>query len=121
MEDDFESKVRSQLLILKNQMDVIKDFVNKYDERSLRLKKTITNELISALIGRFERNEKLINDLSEKIDSINFKFQENLSKSIKDIREEMSETELNKAISKIFEEREIKVSSKALDDLKDTY
>jgi len=108
MEDDFEGIVRSQLLILKNQMDVIKDFINKYDERSMRLKKTITNELISALIG----------DLSEKIGSINFRFQENLSKSIKDLREEMSETELNKAISKIFEEREIKVSSRALDELK---
>jgi len=118
MEDDFESIVRSQLLILKNQMDVIKDFINKYDERSIRLKKTITNELISALIGRFERNEKLISDLSEKIGSINFRFQENLSKSIKDLREEMSEAELNKAISKIFEEGEIKVSSRALDELK---
>jgi hypothetical protein len=102
-------------------MDVIKDFINKYDERSLRLKKTITNELISALIDRFERNERLISNLSEKIDSINLKFKEDLSKSIKDMKEEMSEKELNKAISKIFEEKEIKVSSKALDELKDTY
>jgi hypothetical protein len=37
------------------------------------------------------------------------------------MKEEMSEKELNKAISKIFEEKEIKVSSKALDELKDTY
>lgn len=119
MEDDFESAIRSQLLILKNQMDVIKDFINKYDERSIRLKRTITNELISALIDRFERNERIIVGLSDKIDSINLKFQENLSRSIKELREEMGEAELNKAISKIFDEKEIKVSSSALDELKD--
>jgi hypothetical protein len=118
MEEDFESVVRSQLLILKNQMDIIKSYIDKYDEMNLKLKKTITNELISALISRFERNEKIINELSEKIDSLNFKFQENLSKSIRGLKEEISEAELSKAISKIFEEKEIKVSSKALSELK---
>lgn len=118
MEEDFEAIIRSQLRTLKNQMDIIKDYINKYEQRSVRLKKTITNELISALIKRFERNEKIIQDLDEKLESLNFKLQENLSRSIKDLREEISETELSKAISRIFEEKEIKVSSKALDELK---
>ncbi len=118
MEEDFETIIRSQLRTLKNQMDIIKDYINKYEERSIKLKKTITNELIDALIKRFERNEKLIQELNEKLESINLKLQENLSRSIKELREEITEAELSKAISKIFEEKEIKISSKALDELK---
>ena len=118
MEEDFENAVRSQLTILKNQMDVIRDYINKYDERNNRLRKTITNDLITALLSRFERNERIINELNEKIDSLNFKFQESFSKSVRDLREEFSEAELSRAISKIFEEKEIKVSSKALEELK---
>ena len=118
MEEDFESMIRSQLITLRNQMDIIKDYINKYEERSLKLKRTITNELIAALIHRFEKNENMLQELSEKIDSLNVKFHDNLSKSVKDLREEISEAELSKAISKIFEEKEIKVSSKALEELK---
>jgi len=118
MEEDFEEAMRVQLRTLKNQVDVLRDFVNKYEERNLKLRQTIINELITALIKRFEKNEKIILELNEKIDSTNFKLQENLSKSIKDIKEEIIEAELSKAISKIFEEKEIKVSSKALDELK---
>ena len=119
MEEDFESMIRSQLRILKNQMDIIKGYVDSYEEKSAKLRKTITEELITALIGRFERNEKLINELNEKIDSINFKFQDNLSKSMKNLREEISEAALTKAIAKISEEKEIRVNSRALDELKD--
>ena len=118
MEEDFETLIRSQLRTLKNQMSIIKDYINKYEERSIRLKRTITNELIDALIKRFERNEKLIQELNEKLDSLNFRLKDDLSRSIKELREEMSEVELSKAISRIFEGKEIKVSSKALDELK---
>jgi hypothetical protein len=118
MEEDFESFMRSQLRALKNQMEIIKEYLNKYEEGNLRLRKTITHDLIEALIKRFERNEKLIQELNEKIDSFHFKFQENLNKSIRELKEEMNEAELSKAISKIFEEKEIKVSSKSLEKLK---
>ena len=118
MEEDFESFMRSQLRTLKNQMEIIKDYINKYEERSFRLKRTITNDLIDALIKRFEKNEELIQGLNGKLESLNLKFHGNLSRSIKELREEISEAELSKAISKIFEKKEIKVSSKALDELK---
>ena len=118
MEEDFEALMRSQIRTLKNQMEIIKDFISKYEERRLRLKRTITNELIDALIKRFERNEEITQKLKEELETLNFKFQENLSRSIKDLREEISEAELSKAISKIFEKKEIKVSSKALEELK---
>lgn len=118
MEEDFESIIRSQLRVLKNQMDVIKDYINKYEERNNRLRHIITNNLIDALIKRFEKNEKLIEELSEKMDSLHLKFQDNLSKSIKDMKEEIVDAELSKAISRIFDQKEIKVSSKTLDELK---
>ncbi|NIO44596.1 MAG: hypothetical protein GTN36_03525 [Candidatus Aenigmarchaeota archaeon] len=118
MEEDFESFMKSQLRTLKNQMEIIKDYIDKYEERSIKLRRTITNELIDALIKRFEANEKLIQDLNEKLESSNLKFHGNLSRSIKELREELSEAELSKAISKIFEKGEIKVSSKPLDELK---
>jgi 16S rRNA C967 or C1407 C5-methylase (RsmB/RsmF family) len=119
MEEDFENMIRSQLRILKNQMDIIKGYIDSYEEKSAKLRKTITEELITALLGRFERNEKLITELNEKVDSINFKFQDSLSKSMKDLREEISEAALAKAIAKISEEKEIRVNSRALDELKD--
>jgi len=118
MEEEFEAFMRSQLRALKNQMEIIKDYINKYEETNIRLKKTITNELIDALIKRFERNEELMQELHEKLETLNFKFQNSLSRSVRELRNEISEAELSKAISKIFEEKEIKVSSKALDELK---
>jgi hypothetical protein len=38
---------------------------------------------------------------------------------MKQLREEISEAELDKAISKIFEQREIRVDSKVLQDLRE--
>lgn len=52
------------------------------------------------------------------MDSLHLKFQDNLSKSIKDMKEEIVDAELSKAISRIFDQKEIKVSSKTLDELK---
>ncbi|OGI11962.1 hypothetical protein A3K64_00625 [Candidatus Micrarchaeota archaeon RBG_16_36_9] len=119
MEEDFENMIRSQLRILKNQMDIIKSYIDSYEEKSAKLRRTITEELITALIGRFERNEKLMSELNDKVDSLNFKFQDNLSKCMRDLREEISESALTKAIAKINEEKEIKVNSSTLDELKD--
>jgi DNA-binding MurR/RpiR family transcriptional regulator len=100
-------------------MDIIKDYIDKYDQRSMKLKQTITNELIVALIGRFERNEKMMQELNEKMDSAVSKIQNNMERSMKELREEISEAELNKAISKLFDEKEIKVNSKVLQDLRE--
>ena len=119
MEEDFENIIRSQLRVLKNQMDVIKDYLNKYEERNNKLRHIITNNLIEALIERFERNEKIIQDLNEKLDSLHIKFNENLSRSIKDVKEEIIDAELTRAISKLLDEKEIKVDSKALEELKE--
>ena len=118
VEEEFETFIKSQLRTFKAQMDIIKEYINRYEERNIRLKKTISNELIEVLIKRFERNEKIISEFNEKLDSIDFKLREQLSRAIKDLREELSEAELSRAISKIFEEKEVKISSKPLDELR---
>lgn len=118
MSEDFESEVSSQLITLRNQMSVIKDYIDKYDQRSMKLRQTITNELIVALIARFEKNEKMLQELSNKLDASNAKIQTDMEKSLRELRDEISEAELSKAITKIIDGNEIKVSSKALQDLK---
>ena len=55
MEEEFENMIKSQLKIIKNQMDVIKGYIDTYEEKSSKLRKTITEELITAIINRFER------------------------------------------------------------------
>jgi hypothetical protein len=119
MNDEFENMMRSQLLTLRNQMSVIKDYIDKYDQRSMKLRQTITNELIAALIARFEKNEQMFQELNEKVDMMNARMQTNFEKSLKELREEITEAELSRAISKIVDDKEIKVSSKALQELKD--
>jgi|WetSurMetagenome_2_1015567.scaffolds.fasta_scaffold783464_2 hypothetical protein len=119
MNDEFENMMRSQLLTLRNQMSVIKDYIDKYDQRNIKLRQTITNELIAALIVRFEKNEQMMQELNEKVDLISTRIQSNLDRSLKDLRDEISEAELSKAISKIVDDKEIKVSSRALQDLKE--
>ncbi len=117
MQDDFETAMRLQLAMLKSQMEVIREYIEKYDERSSKLRRTITEDLINALIKRFERNEKTIQEMNEKVDSMGMKLNENLEKSLRQLREEIGEGELSKAISKIFDEKEIKVSSRVLENL----
>ena len=70
-------------------------------------------------INRFEKDEMLITELNEKMDSLNFRLKDELSKSMKGLREEISEDALSKAIAKLSEEKEIRVNSRALDELKD--
>ena len=122
--EEFESMMKSQMTTLKNQMGVIKDYIDTYEQRNLKLRQTITNELIVALISRFEKNEKMLNDINEKIDSVrdememsNANVQSSMERSIKEIKEEISQAEMEKAIAKIFQEREIKVSAKSLQNL----
>jgi hypothetical protein len=123
--EEFEAMMKSQMQTLKDQMDIIKDYIDTYDQRSMKLRQTITNELIVALINRFEKNEKMLFGINEKIDAVrdemessNAKMQTSMEKSIKELREEISQAEMEKAISKIFQEREIKVSSDSLQGLK---
>jgi hypothetical protein len=121
MKEEFESFVNSQLKTMKTHMDLLTEYLREYEERSIKLKKIISYELIAALIKRFEENENRMREISEKLDSSHLKLQEQLTREMRNLRQEMSETELSKSITKIFEEKEIRVSSKPLEELEKSY
>jgi hypothetical protein len=119
--EEFEAFINSQLQTLRAQIETIKSYLEEYEERNKRLKKIMSEDLIGALIFRFEKNEERIRRIDEKLDSIHFKLNEKLSQEIRNIKQDLSETQLSKAISKLLEEKEIKVDSKPLSELKKDY
>jgi hypothetical protein len=119
--EEFEAFINSQLQTLRAQIETIKSYLEEYEERNKRLKKIMSEDLIGALIFRFEKNEERIRGIDEKLDSIHFKLNEKLSQEIRNIKQDLSETQLSKAISKLLEEKEIKVDSKPLSELKKDY
>lgn len=162
--EEFETftgiNIRSHLRALQAQIELIKSNLNEYGEASRALKKIMSEELITSIIARFEKNEERIknldgkldsinfeikqklsqeikiirnellytkqneervNDLEEKVDFIQFEIKEKLPQEIRGIRDEINDVQLSKAISCILKEREIKVDSKPLDELKKDY
>jgi len=119
--EEFEAFIDSQLQTLRAQIETIKSYLEEYEERNRRLKKIMSEDLIGALVFRFEKNEDRIRMIDEKLDSIHFKLSEKLTQEIRNIKQDLSETHLTKAISRLLEEKEIKVNSKPLSELKKDY
>jgi hypothetical protein len=115
--EEFEAFIRSQLKTLQAQIEIIKGYLNEYEEKNRKLKRMMSEELITALILRFEKNDERIMKLDEKLESLHFDLKEKFSQEIRNIKNELSDTQLSRAISKLLEEREIRVNSKPLDDL----
>jgi tetrahydromethanopterin S-methyltransferase subunit G len=154
------NNVRSHLRALQAQIELMKSNLSEYGEASRTLKRLMSEELITSIISRFEKNEERIKNLDVKLDSINFDIKEKLSQEIRIIRNELvyakqneervndleekidfvqfevrekipqeirkirndlSDAQLSKAIACILKEKEIKVDSKPLDELKKEY
>jgi prefoldin subunit 5 len=118
---EFEAFIDSQLQALRAQIETIKSYLEEYEERNRKLKKIMSEDLISALIFRFEKNEERMRKVDEKLDSIHFNLNEKLTQEIRRIKHELSDAQLSRAISRLLEEKEIKVDSKPLDELKKDY
>ena len=118
MTEEFEAFIKSQLKTLQAQIEIIKGYLNEYEEKNRKLKRIMSEELIAALILRFEKNDERMMKLDEKIESLHFDLKEKLSQEIRNIKNELSDAQLSRAISRLIEEREIKVDSKPLDNLK---
>jgi len=116
--EEFEAFIKSQLKTLQAQIEIIKGYLNEYEEKNRKLKRIMSEELIAALILRFEKNDERMMKLDEKIESLHFDLKEKLSQEIRNIKNELSDAQLSRAISRLIEEREIKVDSKPLDNLK---
>ena len=121
MTEEFENFIRSQLKMLQTQVETLRGYLNEYEERNRKLKKIMSEELIAALILRFEKNEERIRKMDERLESLHFDLKEKFMQEIRDIRNDVSEVQLSKAISALLQEKEIKVDSKPLDDLKKDY
>lgn len=126
MNEDFEQFARSQLKTMKSHMDLLTRYLQEYEERSIRLKQLLSQELIVSLIKRFEGNEKMIHELNQKLEERHLKLEEQFAREIRTLRHEISESDLTRAISAItgenkIKESEIKVDSKPLEELKKFY
>lgn len=124
MNEDFEHFARSQLITMKSHMDLLTKYLQEYEERNIRLKQILSQELIISLVKRFEDNEKMIHELNQKLEERHFKLEEQLTKEIRTLRYEISETDLTRAISTISGENKfkesniVKVNSRPLEELK---
>jgi len=123
MNEDFEYFARSQLRTIKSHMDLLTKYLQEYEERGIRLKQLLSQELIVSLIKRFENNEKILHELNQKIEERHLKLEEQLTREIRILRHEISEADLTRAISKITgkseaKPSEIKVNSEPLEELK---
>ena len=118
VKEDLESIIKAQLNTLKAQIDILRDHIESSEESNVRLKYIIANELVEALIKRFENSENKIDALKEKIESIELSLKEKVEELHRITKMELSEEALSKAISKIVQEKEIEIDSKPLLDLK---
>jgi len=110
-----------ELQTLKAQIETIKNQLDDYEEGNSKLKKIISEELVDTLITRFEKNEERIRKIDEKLDSIHFKINEKIAQDIRNIKQDLSEAQLSKSISRLLDEKEIKIDSKPLEKLKKDY
>jgi len=115
------TNVRARLRALQAQIELVKNYLKEYEETNKKLKKIMSEELINALILRFEKNEESIFRIEEAIEAVSFSLNERLSREIRKIKEDLFDEQLSKSISKILEEKEIRVDSKPLDELKKDY
>jgi hypothetical protein len=118
VKEDIEPIIKAQLNTLKAQINILRDYVESSEESNVRLKYIIANELVEALIQRFEKNENKIDVLKEKLESIELSLQEKMSELHRMTKMELSEDALSKSISKILKDKNVEVDSKPLMDLK---
>ena len=107
MREDIEPIIKAQMNTLKAQIDILREYIENTEESNVRLKYIIANELVEALIKRFEKNEAKIDQLKEKMEELH-----------RVTKMELSEEALSKAVSRILDNKDIEVDSKPLLDLK---
>lgn len=118
MVEDLEPIIKAQLSTLRAQIDILRDQMESSEESAAKLKYIIANDLVESMIKRFERNEKKLEELTDKINSFHLNLQEQMVEFKRMRERQLSDIALAEAISKIFEEKEVKVSPKPLYELK---
>ena len=119
MREDIEPMIKAQLNTLRAQIKILKEYIESSEESNVRLKYIIANELVEALINRFEKNETKIDSLREKLESMELMMEEKMAELHRMTKMELSEDTLSRSISRILKDKEVEVDSKPLLDLKD--
>jgi glutamine synthetase type III len=116
--EELEPLVKAQLDAMRNQIEKLKGLVIDTEDHTARLKNVIANDLVDALVKRFQNNERKMDEMHEKIINIHQDIKDQLLevRRLRDRQE--SDIALQKAITKILEEGEIKVDSEPLYELK---
>lgn len=118
MQGELEPFVKSQLNTMNEQIEKLKDLVLDTEDHTARLKFLIANDMMEALIKRFQTNERKMGQMEEKISNIHQDIKDQLIevKRLRDRHE--SDRALEEAINKLLSEQEVKVDSNLLSKLK---
>lgn len=118
MPEELEPLMQAQLATMRDQIEKLKDLVIDTEEHTARLKYMIANDLMEALIKRFQTNETKIVEMEKRILNIHEDIKDQLIdiKRAKDRHE--SDLALESAIKSLLNEGEVKVDSEPLYRLK---
>lgn len=114
MSEEIESVMKAQIDTMNDQIEKLKELVVDTEEHTVRLKHMIANDLMDALIQRFQANEAKIGQLHENIQSIHQDVKEQLIEVKRAAERHESDRALEEAIKKLLNEKEIKVDSEPL-------
>ncbi len=118
MSEELEPILKAQLESMKKQMDTLRELVIDTEEHTARLKHVIANDMVEALVTRFQKNEKKLDEMHERISNIHTEIKDQLMEVKRARERHLSDRALEKAINKIVEEGEIKVDAEPLYELK---
>jgi len=118
MPEELESVMKSQMDAMKTQIDSLRELIIDTEENTARLKHMIADEMVEALVTRFQKNEKRIEEMHDRISNIHVEIKDQLLEVKRARDRHLSDRALQKAISKIAEEADIKVDAEPLYELK---
>ena len=118
MSEEIKSVMKAQIDTMSDQIEKLKDLVVDTEDHTVRLKHMIANDLMDALIQRFQNNETKISQLHKNIQSIHENVKEQLVEVRRAADRHESDKAMEEAIRKLLNEKEIKVDSEPLYKLK---
>ena len=118
MPEELETVMKVQMDVMKKQIDSLRELILDTEEHTARLKHMIADELVEALVLRFQKNEKRIDEMHDRISNIHVEIKDQLMEVKRARDRHLSDRALQKAINKIAEEAEIKVDAEPLYELK---
>ena len=118
MSEELEPVMNAQLDAMRKQIENLRELVIDTEEHTARFKHIIADEMVGALVERFQKNEKRMEDLHDRISNMHVEIKEQLIEVKRARDRHLSDKALEKAINKLVEGGEIKVDAEPLYELK---